>query len=133
MRDRIWIFAGLAIFVVALCAPFWYARAGARPPMKGPDLVLPANQRNCVAQAGAMRAAHMQLLVSWREDVVRHGGRRFVAYNGTIHEKSLTHTCLGCHSKAQFCDRCHSYSGVSEPYCWNCHNEPRTAIARSAP
>ena len=48
----------------------------------------------------------------------------YVAFNGKVYEKSLTGTCLGCHNKAEFCDRCHAYSGVSSPYCWNCHSEP---------
>jgi hypothetical protein len=34
-------------------------------------------------------------------------------------------TCLGCHkNKSEFCDRCHSYSGV-DPYCMDCHVLPK--------
>jgi RNase P subunit RPR2 len=83
-----------------------------------------------------MRAAHMKMLIQWREDVVRRGDRRFVAFNGKVYEKSLTRTCLGCHNKAGFCDRCHAYSGVSGPYCWNCHSDPQTvalSTVRSTP
>ena len=29
-------------------------------------------------------------------------------------------------NKAGFCDRCHDYSGVSGPYCWNCHSDPQS-------
>jgi hypothetical protein len=97
---------------------------------------MPANQKECVAPAGTMRAAHMKMLIQWREDVVRHGDRRFVAFNGKVYEKSLTGTCLGCHNKQQFCDRCHAYSGVSTPSCWNCHSDPQTvarSITRSTP
>jgi hypothetical protein len=133
MRDRIWIFAGLAVFVAALTAPFWWAHAVAMPLAKRPDLVLPANQKECVVPTETMRAMHMQLLVNWREDVVRRGDRQYVAFNGKVYEKSLTHTCLGCHNKAEFCDRCHAYSGVSTPSCWNCHNEPQTTIAGRTP
>jgi hypothetical protein len=133
MRDRIWIFASLAVFATVLTAPIWYARVVTKPAAKPPNLVLPANQRECVAPAGTMRATHVQILVNWREDVVRRGERRYVAYDGSVYEKSLTHTCLGCHNKAEFCDRCHAYSGISALTCWNCHNEPQTAIARSAP
>lgn len=97
-----------------------------------PQLVLPANQKECVAPIETMRARHMQLLIGWREDLVRGGDRTYLAYTGKVYEKSLTHTCLGCHDKSGFCDRCHAYSGVSEPYCWNCHNEPRTPMLRSA-
>lgn len=133
MRDRVWIFAGLAVFVAAVTTPFWYARANTKAQTRQPDLVLPVNQKECAAPVGTMRAAHMKLLLDWREDVVRRGDRRYVAYNGRIYEKSLTRTCLGCHNKASFCDRCHEYSGVSGPYCWNCHNDPRTTSARSMP
>src|ERR1700734_312586 len=115
MRDRVWIAAGLAVFVAALTLPFWLAHAGTHAAVKTPNLVLPVNQKECVAPAATMRAEHMRLLLSWREDVVRHGDRRYIAYNGKIFEKSLTGACLGCHNKAGFCDRCHAYSGVSEP------------------
>jgi hypothetical protein len=133
MRDRLWIIAGLALFVAAATTPFWFAHANAKDLSKLPDLTLPANQKQCVAPTGTMRAEHMQLLVSWREDVVRRGDRRYVAFNGKVYEKSLTKTCLGCHSKEQFCDRCHAYAGVSGPYCWNCHNEPQAIAARTTP
>ncbi len=45
----------------------------------------------------------------------------------------LTGTCLtGCHTnKADFCDRCHNYAGVSV-YCWECHVDPKLA-RRSVP
>jgi len=132
MRDRVWILAGLAVFVAALTFPAWYGLAHAKASSSPPNLVLPVNQKECVAPAGTMRATHMQLLIQWRQDVTRRGDRRFVAYNGKVYEKSLTRTCLGCHNKAGFCDRCHQYSGVSGPHCWNCHNDPQ-AVARSAP
>jgi len=131
MRDRVWIFVGLAVFAAGFTAPFWHVHAKASA--RQPDLVLPANQKECVAPASTMRAAHMQMLLNWREDVVRHGDRRYVAFDGKVYEKSLTHTCLGCHSKAGFCDRCHEYSGVSGPYCWNCHSDPQATVARSRP
>ncbi len=133
MRDRLWIAAGLALFVVAVTAPFWSVHKAAKDLSKVPDLRLPANQKECVAPAGNMRAAHMQMLVNWREDVVRRGDRKYVAFNGKVYEKSLTKTCLGCHSKGEFCDRCHTYAGVSGPYCWNCHNVPQATVARSTP
>lgn len=131
MRDRLWILAGLALFVVAFTTPFWHAQAKAS--VKQPDLVLPVNQKECVAPASTMRAAHMQMLLNWREDVVRRGDRRYHAFDGKVYDKSLTGTCLGCHNKREFCDRCHEYSGVSGPYCWNCHSEPQLAMARVMP
>jgi hypothetical protein len=137
MRDRIWIYAGLAVFVAVVTVPFWTSHTAARTAPKDlgkvPDLILPANEKQCVAPAATMRAEHMRLLVRWREDVVRRDDRRYVAFNGKVYEKSLTKTCLGCHSKKQFCDSCHSYAGVSKPDCWNCHSEPQSTLARSAP
>jgi hypothetical protein len=133
MRERLWIIAGLMLFVGAIATPFWHAAAGTGNLKAAPNLVLPANQKQCVAPVEYMRASHMQLLIEWRQDVVRRGDRRFVAFNGKVHEKSLTKTCLGCHSKEQFCDRCHAYAGVSGPDCWSCHNQPEAAVARSVP
>lgn len=130
MRDRAWILAGLAVFVAIATLPFWSARRTANDFSKVPNLVLPGNASQCVAPATVMRSGHMRMLVSWREDVVRHGDRRYTAFDGKIYEKSLTRTCLGCHNKEQFCDRCHTYAGVSGPYCWNCHNEPQANLAR---
>ncbi|MDE3149846.1 MAG: sulfate reduction electron transfer complex DsrMKJOP subunit DsrJ [Acidobacteriota bacterium] len=133
MRDRIWIIAGLALFAAAVTAPFWCERTPAKDLTKVPNLVLPANQKECVAPVSYMRASHMLLLLRWREDVVRSGQRRYVAFNGKVYDKSLTKTCLGCHNKEQFCDRCHTYAGVSGPYCWNCHNQPQTNVAGLVP
>lgn len=133
MRDRVWIVAGLAVFAAAVTAPFWCARPGAKDLTKLPHLVLPANQKQCVAPVSYMRASHMVLLLRWRQDVVRRGQRRYVAFNGKVYQRSLTGTCLGCHSKEQFCDRCHAYVGVSGPYCWNCHNQPQTHVADVLP
>lgn len=131
MRDRVWIYSGLAVFVAVLTCPFWYALARAHAASEAPRLVLPANAKQCVAPVAFMRAEHMRLLIDWREDVVRRDDRSFVAYNGKVYDKSLTRTCLGCHTKQQFCDRCHAYTGVSGPYCWDCHNNPRSLAASS--
>lgn len=132
MRDRIWIFAGLALFAAAMTAPFWYARKPAADLAKLPNLTLPVHQKQCVAPVAYMRAAHMELLLRWRKDVVRRGERKYIAFNGKVFDRSLTGTCLGCHNKEQFCDRCHAYAGVSGPYCWNCHNpSPSRTVAAS--
>lgn len=134
MRDRIVICAALAIFVTLLTSPFWYARSATNDLSKVPGLQLPVGEKECVAPTEFMRTSHMQLLVAWREDVVRRGQRQFIAHNGKIYDKSLSRTCLGCHNKQEFCDRCHTYAGVSGPYCWNCHTVPQSTVAyRSAP
>jgi len=67
----------------------------------------------------------MDLLNQWRDQVVRQGSRYMVGPRGARLEKSLTNSCLDCHSnKENFCDRCHNYMAVS-PYCFNCHLTPK--------
>jgi hypothetical protein len=66
----------------------------------------------------------MQLLINWREQVVRNDFRTYTAFNGKTYKMSLTGTCMGCHTdKARFCDRCHNYAGVTV-VCWDCHVDP---------
>jgi hypothetical protein len=130
MRDRPVIIAGLLIFIGLFTFPLWHAQAS-KTPMK-PDIKLPANEKQCVAPVEYMRSSHMQMLVNWREEVVRDNRRQFTAFNGKVYDKSLTRTCLGCHNKAEFCDRCHTYAGVSGPYCWDCHVDAKLT-ARSTP
>ncbi|MFB3826893.1 MAG: sulfate reduction electron transfer complex DsrMKJOP subunit DsrJ [Bryobacteraceae bacterium] len=130
MRDRGAIYLGLAVFLALVTFPMWYNPARgvtSRPP----DLKLPANARQCVMPLDYMRGSHMQLLVNWRESVVRQGVRTFHAPDGKSYEMSLTKTCLeACHGdKTQFCDRCHTYAGVQGPYCWECHNNSRVLRA----
>ncbi|MGA3128902.1 MAG: sulfate reduction electron transfer complex DsrMKJOP subunit DsrJ [Candidatus Korobacteraceae bacterium] len=129
MRERIVIVVGVAIFLVLFTYPLWHA-AVASTQAKPPQLQLPADARECVAPIPYMRAEHMQLLINWRENVVRRGVRQVHAANGKVYDASLTRTCLGCHSRSEFCDKCHSYSGVSAPTCWQCHNEPKLTPRR---
>lgn len=129
MRDRLWIFAGLLLFIAAFSTPFWHALLHAHAAARGPDLQLPINKLECVAPVSYMRSSHMHLLFSWRESAVREGNRTYVSFDHKTYQKSLTKTCWQCHSRERFCDRCHSYSGVSTPYCWNCHNEPQSQLA----
>jgi hypothetical protein len=66
----------------------------------------------------------MDLLMTWRDQVVRENVRTFVAPDGKTYAMSLTKTCMKCHaSKADFCDKCHDYVAV-KPYCWDCHIDP---------
>ena len=130
MRERLLIFGGLTLFLVLFTYPMWHAvMAGTQA--RAPQLQLPANARECVAPIPYMRAAHMQLLIQWRENAIRNGVRQIHAFNGKPYDASLTRTCLGqCHSRGEFCDRCHRYSGVSTPSCWQCHNEVRLVAGR---
>lgn len=131
MRERLLIAAGLALFLGLLFYPFWWPSANASGETATPVLS-PQNTGHCVAPESFMRASHMRLLDQWRTDAVRHGVRQVHLSDGRVFDASLSGTCLSCHSKVEFCDSCHSYSGVSEPSCWQCHNDPRQTAPRQA-
>ena len=120
MHGKLPAFIGIALFAGVVTFPFWIG--GERKPMPPP--VIEAGLTQCVESAAFMRANHMLLLDQWRDSVVRHNDHVYVNRAGQRFEKSLTGTCLGCHSnKAEFCDRCHDAVAV-KPYCWNCHLAP---------
>ena len=93
----------------------------------------------CVAELGYMTGHHMDMLNEWRDAVVRDGDREPVEINGQPYAKSLTGTCMGCHTNREnFCYRCHEYANVlpfqspceatdaKQPrgiLCWDCHDE----------
>ena len=124
MYDTGKILAGLILFVGLITLPFWFGSGGSE---KAPQpAIRKAKGDKCVESAAFMRSNHMQLLDEWRDEVVRDNSRTYssVAY-GTTFNKSLSNTCMDCHSnKAEFCDSCHDYSSV-RPYCWECHVEPK--------
>lgn len=122
MRDRNLIVAGLVAFLALLTFPVWYNRA-AGTTSRPPEVKLPAREKQCVAPVSYMRNSHMQLLIRWREEAVRQDVRTFTAADGRTYRISLTGTCLNCHSKPDFCDRCHNYAAV-KPACWDCHLDP---------
>lgn len=124
MTDAGKIVAGLVIFLIIVSSPMWYHLVSGSTP-GAPKLEIPADLTNCVESVDYMRTFHMDLLNVWRDDVVREGDRIHVAPDGVEYDKSLSRTCMSCHSnKDEFCDRCHDYAGV-KPYCWDCHVEPR--------
>ncbi len=126
MRDRILVLTGLFVFLVLLTWPIWWDSA-AKVTSKGPEPVLPANEKTCVAPKEYMRTSHMKLLIDWREQVVRNDVRTYTAFDGKTYKMSLTGTCMRCHAdKAQFCDRCHNYAAVNVA-CWDCHIDPKLA------
>ncbi len=133
MRDRVPIVLGLVLFLGVVTFPAWYGLAGGVT-SKGPEPQLPKLMKQCVAPAAYMKPYHMDLLMNWREEVVRNGARTYHALDGKNYEMSLTRTCLQqCHTnKAEFCDRCHNYVGVQGPYCMNCHVDPKLAAVRRA-
>lgn len=121
------ILAGLVIFVGLATYPFWGSVG--QPALQPKPVILSSAGKNCVESAEYMRANHMQLLDNWRHEVVRSEERTYVSKsNGKSFVKSLTNTCLDCHSnKSEFCDSCHNYASV-KPYCWECHNVPKENI-----
>ena len=128
MHDTGKIVGGLVIFVVLMTSPLWYNALTAAP-AEVPTLDQPPNgSKECVEPRDYMRAYHMDLLNEWRDNVVRDGKRDYASTaNGRTFDMSLTRTCLDCHSnKVEFCDRCHTYLAV-DPYCWDCHVEPKEA------
>ncbi len=125
------IIPGLVIFIGLITAPFWLARGRAVP---GPDpslntpVIKEMAVKQCILPLEQMRTEHMQLLNTWRTEVVRDGMRLYVAPDGKDYPMSLQNECMKCHSnKKEFCDRCHTYAGMEPgvtPYCWQCHIAP---------
>ncbi|MFC1939331.1 sulfate reduction electron transfer complex DsrMKJOP subunit DsrJ [Chloroflexota bacterium] len=123
MYDANKIVPGIIIFFILLTSPIWFTAASGKTTYT-PQPQIVTEEEECVQPTEWMRVNHMDLLIDWRETVVRTGNRTWTASDGQEYNMSLTNTCLSCHSnKADFCDQCHNYAGVS-PECWNCHNLP---------
>ncbi len=114
---------GFVVFLATVTFPFWYARGktgGVAPELDTP-VIAALRDRRCVEEGSFMREGHRQLLAQWRDGVVRRGDRVHRSRDGRTFERSLSRTCLGCHSdKGRFCDRCHDAVGA-RPACWQCH------------
>ena len=96
----------------------------------------------CVEEVNYMQANHMALLIEWRDAVVRQGDTSRIEINGRSYLKSLTTTCMGCHTDRQtFCYRCHVYANTLPAWparnsstaqggirCWNCHLQPEEEV-----
>lgn len=122
MSDRRNILIGVIVFIVIMTIPIWLNLAKGTSTEK-PVLDKPKGEA-CVMDKEYMTAYHMDLLNTWREEVVRKGNRVHIAPDGTKFDRSLTNTCLDCHpSREKFCNSCHNYLGVN-PYCWSCHIVP---------
>ncbi|MDM7994742.1 MAG: sulfate reduction electron transfer complex DsrMKJOP subunit DsrJ [Acidobacteriota bacterium] len=129
MKNKKWgmIALGLVIFLIAITIPFWYGRGKPISPVLlslDTPAIAQLKEKRCVEDTAFMRANHMKLLNAWRDEVVREGKREYTAKDGRRFEKSLTGTCIQCHSnKEQFCDRCHNYVSA-RPTCFDCHVIP---------
>lgn len=136
MHDRSKIILGLIVFILIVTIPFTYNIITGNNSGGAPELeILPQAGDKCVKSVDYMRPNHMDLLNDWRDEVVRDGDRYTKGPHGNAIEKSLSNTCMDCHSnKENFCNRCHNYMAV-DPYCWDCHitpdelGEPQMAVS----
>jgi len=133
--DLKYILLGLAIFFGLVISPI-LPNLGKIVAAPSPKLDTPAIQklaekeRQCVMPTPYMRANHMQMLIDWREGVVRNGNREFINPGGKKFTVSLSNTCMECHSnKTQFCDQCHNFVAVT-PNCWGCHLDKEQKVAQ---
>lgn len=124
MYNAKYILPGLIIFVGLFTLAFW-GNIGTTPYSR-PDIVLPANETECIEDVEYMRAEHMQILNAWRDMALREEKREYVAMkDGKVWAVSLQNTCMTCHDNyAEFCDKCHLSNSVT-PYCWDCHVLPK--------
>ena len=115
----------LLVFVALLTYPLWQGGGEHPPVLEKPQSTVenPERGEQCVESAAWMRANHMQLLDGWRHEVVRKQQRSYTSTNGKVFDKSLVNTCLNCHKKSQFCDKCHAYTSV-KLVCFHCHINP---------
>ncbi len=128
MYDTGKVIIGIIIFVLLFTSPLLLNLSSGEGTYR-PDPKLPASG-TCVESKSYMKDYHMEMLNTWRNMVVRQNYRylktsdgKYFEINGHRAEMSLTKTCLNCHHKAEFCDKCHNYLDV-QPYCWNCHIDP---------
>lgn len=115
---------GIVIFIGIITSPIWYNfdNIGKENIIKKPKIATDAVE--CIESAAYMRKNHMVLLHEWRDSVVRENNRIYVNKKGKTFNKSLTKTCLKCHSnKKEFCDTCHKTAAV-KLYCFDCHTTP---------
>jgi len=124
MSDFPKIIIGILIFLVLVSFPVWYNLASGQAGQV-PEMGKPTQDGECILPREQMREDHMHILDDWRDLAIRDGERFYTDEHGNRIERSLSNTCMHCHSnKAEFCDRCHDFMGV-EPYCWTCHIEPQ--------
>jgi len=124
MYDAGKIIPGLLIFFALITFPIWYGLATGQD-APAPKIEKPKDADRCIEDTAFMRKEHMQVVMDWRDEVVRDRQRVYVASDGRRFRKSLTGGCLGCHTdKSASCDRCHDYLSV-RPYCWECHVVPQ--------
>ncbi len=122
-HGRIAAFGFIGAFIIFMLTPMLYNLAiGTTEP---PKLTYPTGLETCIESTEYMNPYHMDMLNTWRDQVVREEVRIYTSgLDKKEYNMSLTNTCLNCHGdRAEFCDKCHEYAGV-EPVCWDCHVTP---------
>lgn len=123
----------LLVVAAILTFPFWYSYSE-HADFAAEPIVKPASGE-CIESADVMRRTHMKILYQWRDEVVRGNSatkRDYVNSKGIHYNKSLTGTCLSCHtSKEEFCDRCHKRVSI-QTNCFQCHNTKYEPAAEPA-
>lgn len=123
MYNAKYIWVGIVLFLVIFTLPFTL-NVGSTSYVR-PELALPKGEEKCIEPVEFMRAEHMTLLNSWRDQALRDDNREYVASDGRVWTIALQTTCQQCHAnKEEFCDVCHDSNSVT-PYCWDCHIEPK--------
>lgn len=94
MFNAKYIIPGIVIAIVAFTAPFWLNIGS--PTYLYPKVALPTGegQEMCIEPTEWMRAEHMTLLNTWRDEAVRLGKREYVATDGRKWVVSLQNTCM---------------------------------------
>jgi hypothetical protein len=129
MYDSSKVITGIIIFLLLISSPIWYNMASGKASYV-PRIQIDASQTQCVESKEYMRANHMDLLDDWRIEVVRGESRIYKASDGKEYEKSLTNTCMSCHTdRTEFCVKCHDYAAVKQPKCWDCHNDNSVTLS----
>lgn len=129
------------VFVGFFTAPFWYNFALGDTAYEPHPEIAAAAGNECIMPIEEIRVEHMELLDDWRDEAIREGKRNRVdlSRGARLKTKSLSNTCLGCHTDREaFCSQCHEYAGVetkstifgielhNEVYCWDCHVDSET-------
>ena len=82
MYNAKYIIPGVLIAVVAFTSPFWLNLGGKT--YVYPEVALPTGEGKdkCIESKEWMRAEHMALLNTWRDEAIREGKREYVATDG---------------------------------------------------
>ena len=92
-----------------------------------PKLEVGTQEKQCVESTPYMKSSHMQLLDTWRDEVVRNGKRVYINSTGKTFDMSLQNTCTKCHAKKDAILRSMPHLRGRSPKCWDCHIAPDRA------